>query len=71
MYGVYDGKNTYLRSVWNCLNVITFLSTWSIYFDDETVVQFFKMLRLFRLFRLLEEINYLKQTIDNFFRSFL
>ena len=29
------------------------------------------MLRLFRLFRLLEEINYLKQTIDNFFRSFL
>lgn len=32
-YGAFIGKGTYLRNIWSCLNFLTFLCTWSIFFD--------------------------------------
>ncbi|CAD8172269.1 unnamed protein product [Paramecium octaurelia] len=71
-YGAFFGKGTYLRNIWSCLNFLTFVCTWSIYFDQSiTFIQLLRVIRLLRLVRLLQEIQYFRERVESFFSCFL
>lgn len=60
-YGLLMEKKTYLRNVWNVVNLLAFIFTWFIFLEDESdFILIIKAIRLLRVFRLIEEVPLLK-----------
>lgn len=60
-FGFLMEKKTYLRNVWNVVNILAFVFTWFIFLEDESdFILIIKSIRLLRVFRLIEEVPLLK-----------
>lgn len=71
--GFFLEKKSYLRSGWNAINFSTFISTWSILADQEQsspAITALRIIRLLRAIRFIQDIPFLKKSMDAFVGSF-
>lgn len=60
-FGLFMGNKAYLRDTWNVVNFLAFLFTWTIFLEGNSdYILIIKAIRLLRVFRLIEEVSFLK-----------
>jgi hypothetical protein len=70
--GFFLERKSYLRSWWNIINFLTFISAWAVLSDYpfETIIQILRVIRLLRAIRFIQDIPLLKRSMNAFVGSF-
>ena len=71
--GFFLEKKSYLRSWWNIINFVTFISAWGVIAgttSENTIIQILRIIRLLRAIRFIQDIPLLKKSMNAFVGSF-